>query len=395
LRGPKEARRGHLLRELNIIFDGALLIRGGTIEDVGPSRRVEHLAAARNATEIDATGRVVMPAFIDGMARIAFAHSPVPSDEELLSGGGRRIPPVTSEAARALSAIPRPRLEARCRSVLEDMVRHGTGTVEAETGSGLDDPSELKALRIFGALDGHPAELISTYAIERRSSDLPRGSEATLLDTIARRKLARFVSFRCAPDGFSLHDARKFLQVARDLGFGLKLQAPGTAPDEAIALAVEMGASSIAHLDYISNADIGFIAGSTVIAALCPGMAYESRAGRFAPARALIESGTAVSLASNFNAGSSPFYSMPFILALACRHMRMTAAEAITAATINGAYAAGCGGRTGSLEPGKQADLIICNVHDYREIPHFAGSNPVHMTIKKGSIVHAAGRAGG
>jgi imidazolonepropionase len=391
LRGPREARRGHLLRELNIISDGAVLIRDGIVADVGPSRRVEHLAAARNVTEIDATGRVVMPAFVDALARVAFAHTPVPSDEEILSGAGRLLPPITPECARALNSIPRPRLEARCRLVVEDMLRHGTGTVEAQTGFGLDDSAELKALRVYRALDGHPVDLLSTYTPRPLSPDR---SPERILHTIAHRKLAHFVDVCCAPDGFTAHHARKFLHIARGLGLGLKLQAPGPAPDEVVALAVELGAISIGHLNLISDADIGFIAESTVIATLCPGAAYQSGTGRFAPARALIQSGAAVSLASNFNAGSSPFYSMPFILALACRHMCMTPAEAITAATINAAYATGCGARTGSLEPGKQADLIVCNAHDYREIPHYAGSNPVHMTMKKGAIVHLAARVG-
>lgn len=374
--------------ELNIIKDGALLIRDGVILDAGPSSRVERLTTARDAFEIDATGRIVMPAFVDGLARIAFAYIPLPSDAEILSGTHTEVQPITNTASRALSLIPRVRLEIRCRLIVEDMLRHGTGTVEAQTGSGLNDSTEIKALRVYSALNGHPADVISTYT----PGPYPSIADALLLHTIAHRHLARFVDVRCAPDGFTAHDARAFLQVARSFGLGLKLQAPGPAPDQAIALAVEIGAISIGHLNSISDADIALLAASTVIAALCPGEAFQCRAARFAPARALIESGAAVSLASNFNAGSSPFYSMPFAIMLACRYMCMTPAEAITAATLNGAYAAGCGARVGSLEPGKQADLIVCNAHDYRELPHFAGANPIHMTMKRGSVVYLAAK---
>lgn len=385
LRGPKEARRGRLLRELNIIPDGALLIRNGIIQDVGLSRRVERLASARGAQEIDVTGHVVMPAFVDGLARVAFAHTPLPAEGEAMSAAGRDHSRDCLEGARALKAMARLRLEARCRHILDEMLRHGTGTVEAQTGYPVGDSGEMKTLRVYRALDRNPVDLVATHLA---SAPLPDCGADHLLRGIRKRKLARFVDVRCAQDGFTPPEARKLLNVARELGFGLKIQAPDPAPDSAVGLAVELGALSISQLDYLSDADVSLLAASQTIATLCPGPAYQAGSPGFAPARALIDRGAAVSLASNFNAETSPFYGMPFILALACRHMGMTPAEAVAAATINGAYAAGRGDRVGSIEPGKQADLVVYNARDYREIPYYAGANPVYMTIKNGAIAY-------
>ncbi len=398
LRGPKEARRGPLLRELEIIQDGALLIRDGVIEDVGPSRRVEKLSGAREAREIDATGHVVIPAFVDSMASLAFAHSGVevreqagPDPESIQHHG-------MVEGARALKSVSCGRMEARCRVLLNNMLRHGTGTVEAQTGYGLDAAGEYKTLRAYRAIKNAATDLVPTYFVggapspeydNDRSAYLKNVAEPLLVG-IARRKLAHFVDVRCGVGGFEVSAARKFLHAAGRLGFCLKLQGQQFAPDDSATLAAEYGVFSIGHLDFLPDAGIDLLARSPVIATLCPGASYHSATGRFAPARKLIDAGAAVSLASNFNAESSPDFNMAFILSLACRHMQMIPAEALAAGTINAAHALGVADRTGSIEPGKQADLTIFHARDYREILETGGTNMVRTVMKKGVVAWQA-----
>ena len=402
LRGPKEARRGHLLRELAIIPDGAILIRNGIIDEVGISRRVERLSSARNAKEINATGYVVMPAFVDALTRPVYAHSGVDLHSETgaipdLAHAARHA---FLEGARALKSLPRLRLETRCRALFHDMLRHGTATIEAQTGYGLDEAGELKSLRVLQELADARTDIVPSYLAAIPSPEYAgdpstylRDFAEPLLPNLARRKLARFVDVLLTPAGFDLEAARSFLTIAERLGFGLKIQAQQFAPDDAVSLAVERRVTSIAHLNFASPADIDLLAASTVIATLCPGQPFhageaQSGATRFAPARQLIDHGAPVSLASNFNVEASPSYNMAFIVSLACRYMQMSPAESIAAATINSAYAIGRGDRTGSIEPGKQADVVIFNARDYREIPDFAGANLARVVIKGGTVVY-------
>ncbi len=393
LRGPKAPRRGALLNDPGIITDGAMLIRDGIIEEVGPTRRLERLAAARGAIEIDATGRVVIPAFVDGGARVAYSHTGAAHGEPGFAQACEARAHFV-EGARGLRLLSRLRLDFRCRVVLGDMLRHGTTTVEAQSGYGLDEACEVKTLRVYRSLRLEPIQLIPTYLASTTPAafafDPGAYLEKTaipLLTKIARRKLARFVDIRCASDGFRARDARRFLSAAREAGLRLKIQAQEEFPDESVGLAAEFAVSSISHVEQISAADVLLISGSSVVVMLCPGAAWKSRTGRFAPARALIDGGAAVSLASNFNYESSPYYSMPFIVALACRHLHMTPAESLAAATINSAYAAGCGATAGSLEAGKAANVLILKSGDYRDIAYFAGTNPVHTVLRNGRAV--------
>lgn len=407
LRGPAEARRGALLRDLAIIPDGALLIRNGIVEEVGPSRRVEHLAAARGAVEINATGRVVMPAFVDGMTRLAFTHALPPMVEETDKDGRRPFQEAIRESARTLKSTSRKRLEMRCKTLLDDMVRHGTCTVEAQTGYGQDHSDELKMLRVHSAFQSSPASVVSTYALNSVPPAEKMGMPLTylqeyawpLLQTIRRRKLARFLDITCGAHAYHGEELLPFLKSVRTLGFGIKIQAQQFHADSSAALAVETEAISAGHMNFASLADICLLAKSRVIVSLAPGYSYHCGVTtncpvRFAPARAMIDRGVAVSLCSHFNAETSPSYSMPFVLSLACHYLGMTPAEAISAATVNAAWAAGRGEQVGSLEPGKQADVLLLNVRDYREIPYHAGVNPIYLTIKNGQVIYRQSAVG-
>ena len=226
---------------------------------------------------------------------------------------------------------------------------------------------------------------------EEDHEDCARRVARSLLPLVLRRKLARNVSICCAPEAFPIPAVRRYVAAARDLGFRVKIHAQRRACDDSVGLAVEMGAAVMACLEHVSDADIDLLAESPIIASLAPGAAFAMGLDRFAPARSMIDRGVAVSLASAFNIEESPSYSMPFVLALACTRMGMTAAEALVASTINAAYAAGCGAETGSLEPGKRADLIVLNARDYHEISYHAGVNPVYLTLKNGRVIYRQG----
>jgi imidazolonepropionase len=358
LRGPAGPRRGAALRDLGIIVDGAVLIRNGKILETGLSRRLENLAVARGAREINAAGRVIIPGFVDGAAQPTFTPAAPDIEEHVLPGR---------------------QLEEHARSRLAGMARHGTTTVAAAAIQGMENASALKTLRVLGSLDGKPLDLVAVY---HAAPFIP--SEvicAEVLPVIWRRKLAHFVSINC--ESSDLATARRLLTAARDLGFRLSVHA-------GLRMVLEMEVESVA-LDSIEPAGIEALAGSHTIALLAPASIYHRRLERYPPARALVDAGAAVSLVSGFGFEQCPTYNMQMVISLACAEMGLSPAEAISAATINGAYAVGRGDRCGSLEPGKNADMLLLNIEDYREIPHQFGINHVHMVLKNGAIIYREG----
>jgi imidazolonepropionase len=403
LRGPVGPRRGLALRDLGLVSNGALLISQGRVVDAGPAHRVENLAAARHAEEIDASGCVVMPGFVDchthlvcGPPRLAdyeMRLSGASYHEIAASGGGI---PWTVKAVRATSSST---LLQQTRHVLEWFIRHGTTTIEAKTGYGLDRTGEMKTLRVLSALHRKPLDIVPTYLgahmvppeFEGRAEDYIDWMRAEMMPRIRRRKLARFADVYCDRKAFSLEEARRYLEAARRMGFELKIHAEQFSHTGAARLGVELGAVSVDHLEWADAADIAALAQSDTVAVLLPGSVFHLGLAHYAPARALIDQGAAVALATDFNPGTSPTCSMQMVIALACSQMRMTPAEAISAATINAAHAAGCAAETGSLEPGKLADLIIFDVPDYREIPYHFGVNLVACTMKRGAILYRQG----
>ena len=383
MRGPKGPRRGLALNELSIIPDGALLIRDGVLMEVGPSRRLENLAEARDAWEINAAGRVVMPGFVDSHTHLAF---PLPGSAE-----------AGNDATRAVRASTGQRLGVKVRAYLEAMARHGTTTVEAKTGCDADESAESKVLRMLSTFKDDPVEVIPSFLL-RLPPDREGGCTFhdaavraldELLPKIRKRGLARFADV--VWDGDPEHEAYfdRYLHVARSLGFGCKIHADQLNPRAAMAMAVEHRVVSIDHLEHATEEEAALLGPAGIIATLLPCAAF--REDRHAPARALIDSGWAVALATNFNAHHTPTLSMQTAAAVACLRMGMTAAEALSAATINGAYALGCGDRAGSLELGKSADLLMLNVGDYRDLPHTLGTNVVHMTMKRGETIYREG----
>ncbi len=352
---------------------------------MGTSRRVEALHKARGADEISAVGRVVMPGFVD-------------SHTHLVSGPARpyqySLDAMPAEAYwKPLQQTSRYTIEAQCFRLLEDFIRHGTTTLEAKSGFGMNERGELKILRVHAALNRKVPMLVSTFMGTRW---LPEGSTPDeyiqwmcehMLPLIKRRRLAEFADIYCDQGMFSIGQSRRFLSAARQLGFGLKMHAGQVANIGAIPAAMRLGVTSADHLIHVDEYDIALLAASPAIATLLPGPVFFSGSGRYAPARKLIDEGVAVALATDYNPHTSQSQNMQMMISLACRKMGMTAGEAISAATINGAHALGRAHRVGSLEAGKAADLAILDVSDYREIPYHFGVNLVYMTLKDGRVL--------
>jgi imidazolonepropionase len=366
LHGPSGPRRGADLRNLGLIQDGAVLIVDGLIREVGSSRRVENLALARQADEIDATRRVVMPGFVDSHMHIVGEPGGV--------------------SPRAL--------EKQTLRTVEEAVRHGTTTLESKSGFGLSEAGEIKILRVHQVLQKRPVSLVSTFLSTPSATEYQAGPDEYLdwvrshmLPLVKRRKLAEFADIRCEEGAFEQDHARRYLVAARDLGLGLKMHTGQRSNAGVIRLAAEMGAESVDHAVDASQEDAMLLAQSNTIATLLPGENFYLGAEPYAPARMLINSGVAVALATNYNSETSPSQNMQMMLTLACRRMNMTPAEAVTAATLNAAHALRRASSIGSIETGKSADLIILGVPDYREIPYHFGINLVDLVMKNGSVL--------
>ena len=386
LRGPQTARRGRDLNEIGIVADGALLIRDGVIEQAGPSRRVENLAGAREALEINAAGRVVLPGFVDSHTHLVF---PPPEN----------TPSELDDAVRVVRTATARRLIDRTRSHLQAMARHGTTTVEAKTGCVMDSRAEFKLLRVLHLLRREPVDIVATVLM-RMPENLPPGSNAAhavtdwylnqLLPRVNSRKLAQFVAVAWDPDSEWHPFFQRWIEGARAQGFGCKIHAGRESAGTALAVAMDQLVTTVDHLEHATGGEAALMAGSPVIATLLPYAAFE-RHSNAPPARNLIDSGVPVALASDFSVGQTTNVNMQVVVSLACLHMGMTPAEAISAATINGAHALGCAVRAGSLEVGKAADLLVLNVSDYREIAHNFGTNLVHLTMKHGEFIYEEG----
>jgi imidazolonepropionase len=394
LQGSPEARRGFGLAELAIINDGALLIKDGRIEEVGMTRRVENLAAARRAEVIDATGHVVMPAFVDSGVSLVFTHSGTEKNDHRLQSG---IPQTAAsqredilDAVRALKLIAKKRLTIRASLLAASLARVGTGTAGVVSGYGLDDTGEVKTLRTVEALGRSVLDSVPTFfggnAVPDgvTPNDFAERTLVPLTSTVKRRKLAEIAAVRCGPLAFDTAAARTFLQAAQELGLHRSIYSQQFEPDDSVLLALESGAISIAHLEHISDDHVDVLSRGRTIAVLTPAATFHMGLTRFAPARDLIDRGAPVALATAFNPDQCPTYSVPFNMAMACRYLGMSTAEAIVASTFNAACALGRSRKVGSLESGKQADLLILNARDYRELALTPGLNLVQKIMKAG-----------
>ncbi|HXJ92240.1 MAG TPA: imidazolonepropionase [Terriglobia bacterium] len=404
LGGRTVPRRGRDLGELGIARGGALLAVDGKIAGAGRTRELESTARRLKARNIDCRGRVVMPGFVDSHTHLVFAGSRVDdyvkrlegaTYEEIASaGGGIRL-----TARLVAEASPRALLR-QALGFLDEFAACGTTTAEVKTGYGLDVETEIKMLRVIHQLSAHPdakVELVPTLlaahalpaAFEGRRKDYLDAVINRLIPFAAARKLARFIDCFCDRGAFSVAECQRVLSAGAALGLVPRLHAEQLARTGGTRLALQVGAASADHLDHLTAADIRALARSETVATLLPGSNFHLGIRRYAPARRLIDAGAAVALATDFNPGTSPTVNMQFILSLACAAMHLTPAEAICAATLNAAHSLRMSERIGSLERGKQADVIVMDVDDYRKIPYYFASNHCVMTVKGGRIVHS------
>ena len=408
LAGPEGPRTRAAMRDLGILKDGAMLLENGRIARVGARAAIEPLFSPQDSA-IDAGGRVVTPGFVDAHTHPVFAGNRAGEFEQRIegasyaqiaaAGGGIR------STVRATRAASEDQLLAAAQKYVGWFLACGTTTMEAKSGYGLTLADELKLLRVIGRLKNIRA--VPTFLGAHEIPDEYRNRPSAYSDLVihdmlpaaANRQLARFCDVFCEPGIFSIEESRRILSAARSLGLGLRIHADQLSDSGGAALATELGAATADHLEYTGPRGIRALQSAGVQPVLLPGSVYALGSTRYPDAREMIQAGLAVVLATDFNPGSSPTPSMPMILSLACTQMRMTAAEAITAATVNGAYSLGLGREVGSLEPGKRADFVIHDCSDYREIPYFFGAPSVQavylngeLVASRGSIIGAAGR---
>ena len=395
-------RRGRALSDLGIIRDGALLVRNDRIAAVGPRRRIERLRDARRAERLDLDGRVVLPGFVDSHTHLIFPASRADEYEQRISGktyeqiaknGGGIRTTVQSLRRSTVKA-----LTASASAHLREFAAHGTTTLEAKSGYGLDWKSEVKILGILQQLhQDQPLDIVRTFlGAHVVPPEFRRRPEAFVdllvkrwIPAVATAGLAEFCDVFCDRGAFTVTQARRVLTAGRACGLVPRIHAEQLVHTGAARLAIEVSAASADHLEKIDASDIPALALSNVVCTLLPGCGFHLGTGCYAPARKLIDAGAIVALATDFNPGTSPTLSMPMILSLACSQMHVTPAEAISAATINPAYSLRQQDRIGSLEAGKYADLAAFDVASYREIPYYFGMNLCSITMKRGVVIHS------
>jgi imidazolonepropionase len=392
--------RGPAMTNLTVVPDGALVAEGGRIRWVGASAAMPVIEGPVEV--IDATGRCVLPGLIDSHTHLVFAGTRDDEFEQRLQGlsyqeitgrGGG----INATVARVRQAS-REELKSEARARLDALLHFGVTTVEVKSGYGLTLADELKCLEVMAELNAEgPLELVPTFLgahaippeFHHDRAGYLRLLTHEMLPEIARRRLARFCDVFCEQGVFSLPESECILTRARELGFHLKLHADELSPLGGGELAARLGAVSADHLLCITDAGIDALADSDTVATLLPGTAFFLGLP-YAPARRLIQRGLAVALASDCNPGTCPTENLPLVGTMACTQMRMLPAEVVTALTANAAAALGLADRLGSLEPGKQADLIVCNAPDYRHLFYHFGVNHVGGVIKNGRVVYKA-----
>lgn len=393
-------KKGAAMKDLGIIRDGAVVVDKGTIARVGTTDEVLRSVDPNRYEVIDATGKAVLPGFVDAHTHFVFGGfraeefsfrlSGMTYMEIMQRGGGIAS---TVESTRAAS---RDDLIASGMKRLDRMLSFGVTTVEGKSGYGLDLETEIKQLEVMRTLDErHPVDVVRTFlgahAIPREYRNDPEGYVDyvvhKVLPEIARHDLARFCDIFCEKGVFELAQSRRLLEAARSCGLALKLHADELTPLGGAELAAELSAVSADHLLYASAQGIAHMAGRDVVAVLLPATAFCLKEP-YAPARSMIEAGCAVALATDFNPGSCFSESIPLIFALATLYMGITPEEALTACTLNGAAALGCAQQVGSIDPGKQGDLVILEFPSYLFIPYHIGVNCVEKVIKKGDVVY-------
>ena len=400
--GASGPRRGSALGEIGVIEDGALLVSGGKIVAVGTTKQMLRDGwLKKNRTrvaELDCSGKVVIPGFVDSHTHPIFAAPRLVDFEKRITGASYEEIAAAGGGIRAsINGVRRAsqrELSEQALNAFREMQAYGTTTVEAKSGYGLDAKSEMKSLlAIRDAAQAWPGTVISTLLGAHVPPPEHREDPEKYVEIIceemipetARRKLAKYVDAFIDRGAFTLEQSERIFDVARKHGLKVRAHVCQLTPLK-LGTLMRFEPASLDHMDHVSDEDVQALCETDSVATLVPGANYFLATKAYPPARKLIDSGVAVALATDYNPGSSPTASMPMTMSIACTQMKMSPAEALAASTINGAFALGLGEQKGSVEPGKDADLAIFQLDDYREIAYWFGANHCVGTVIAGEV---------
>jgi imidazolonepropionase len=406
MRGKDEPRTGRDMADVGVVEHGAVAIQDGKIFAVGYEEEVRaQIAGMAVKQELDAQGRLVTPGLIDPHTHLVHGGSRehelslklkgVAYLEILAQGGG------ILSTVRATRTASEKALYEKAKKSLDQMLLYGATTVEAKSGYGLRLEDELKQLRVAKRLDEtHPVDVVSTFMGAHAVPEEYKGRSAEYVDLVIhemlpevkRQGLAEFCDVFCEHGVFSVEESRRILSAAKANGFGLKIHADEIEPMGGAQLAGELGCISAEHLLAATDEGLEAMREAGVIAVCLPATSFNLRLTSHARARAMIDMGVPVALSTDYNPGSSPTESLQLVMTLGCLNLGMTPEEVLTAMTINAAHAIGRADTVGSLEVGKQADLVIYDAHNLAYLPYHFGVNHVDTVVKNGKVVVAGGR---
>jgi imidazolonepropionase len=401
---PAGPKRGATMADVGLIHNGAVAVHEGRILAAGDSESLRERYRGRE--NIDASGKVVCPGFVDPHTHVVFAGDRVDEFEQRIQGASYMEIMATGGGIASTMAATRQatldELVAQSRPRLETMLALGTTTAEIKTGYGLSTEAELKMLAAIEQLAGEVAvDLVPTFlaahAVPPEHKEhpdayvdlvieemLPRAADWYSASLFARRRIPFFNDVFCEENAFDLAQSRKVLEAGLELGLRPKIHAGEFSTLGGVALGVELGAASADHLDVMAPDEVAGLANSDTVGVLLPAVNFNLGSLEFADGRALIDVGAAIALSTDINPGSAPCPSMPLVMALATRYQKLLPAEALNAATINAAHAIGLSQLVGSIEAGKQADLLIVDAPDYRHLAYQFGNNLVETVVKQG-----------
>ena len=383
LAGPARPRVGPEMRELGLLQNAAILVEHGSIAEVGHFEDIRD--KIDGATDvIDAQGRLVTPGFVDAHTHLVFAGNRSNEFEQRIAGASYQQIAAAGGGIQSTVALTRKAseeellLEARLHR--DWMLRDGTTTIEAKSGYGLNRETELRMLHVITRLNSEgPARIIPTllaaHTIPRemidRREEYIRWVANECIPEVAQLGLARYCDAFCDDHAFTVAETRLVFESAKRHGLGLRLHAEQFRPGTGAALAAELGATTVDHLETVTDETLKLLLTSNIQPVLLPASVFCLGREHYPPARTMIDLGLPVVLATDFNPGSSPSPSMRFTMALASIQMKMLPSESLVAATINAAYSLGLGNAIGSIEVGKRADFLLHEYEDYRELAYF------------------------
>jgi len=394
------SRRPKILKgmdDLGIVLDGAVAIKDGNIIDVGTTKQLGKKYNKKGLQVVDALGKVVLPGFVDCHTHTVFGGDRTGefaqrmqgvSYLEILKTGSGILNTVKNTRELTLE-----KLVEVSKKRLDTMLLHGTTTVEIKSGYGLDRKSELKILNAIQRLQkSHSMDIVSTFLGAHTIPSEYQSDPDAYVDFVCNmlpevKAYATFCDVFCDDGGFTIEQSEKILSTANNLGFRLKIHINEFKDIGGVPLAIRLCATSVDHLDNIKHRDILKLKKCGIICVLLPGVPFFLMKENYAPGRKMVEEGLPIALATDFNPGTCPCGNIQMMVTLACLKLGMTPAQAINAVTINAAHALGMADRIGSIEVGKQADIIILDIQDYNQLPYYFGTNHVKKVFKKGRLI--------